>query len=248
MTSASLADLADRLRQAQHVFVLTGSGISAESGVPTFRDAQTGLWSRYSPQQLATPHAFNEDPELVWRWYASRRDNLSRVMPNAAHDALARLELLVPRLSLVTQNVDGLHQRAGSSNVLEFHGNLMSNRCSRDGSLQVAPADSDSVPPLCPECGAYLRPGVVWFGEPIPTDVLESAFQAAAACDVYFSIGTSSVVHPAASLVEAAMQNDAVIVEVNPETTPLTRHADFVLARQAGAALPELLAHLTVES
>ena len=248
MTSTSLAQLADRLRQAQHVFALTGSGISAESGVPTFRDAQTGLWSRYSPQQLATPDAFNEDPELVWRWYTSRRDNLARVMPNAAHDAVARLESLVPEFTLVTQNVDGLHQRAGSRNVLEFHGNLMSNRCSRDGSLQVAPPESDNVPPLCPDCGAYLRPGVVWFGEPIPTEVLQRAFEAAGACDVYFSIGTSSVVHPAASLVEAAMQNDAIIIEVNPETTPLTRYADFVLAQQAGTVLPELLTHLTVES
>lgn len=247
MTSTGLAELADRLRQARHVFVLTGSGISAESGVPTFREAQTGLWSKYSPQQLATPDAFNADPETVWRWYTSRRDNLSRVQPNAAHYAVARMQSLVPQLTLVTQNVDGLHQRAGSRNVLEFHGNLMSNRCSRDGSLQQAAATSTEIPPRCPECGAYLRPGVVWFGEPIPGDVLDLSFRAAANCDLYFAIGTSSLVHPAASLVDAAMQNDATIVEVNPEATPLTRYADFVLSEQAGTALPELLSHLGVE-
>lgn len=248
MTSNGLAELADKLRHARHVFVLTGSGISAESGVPTFREAQTGLWSQYSPQQLATPDAFNADPQTIWRWYTSRRNNLSRVKPNAAHYAVARMQSLVSQLTLVTQNVDGLHQRAGSRNVMEFHGNLMSNRCSRDGSLQPAPEDSAEVPPRCTECGAYLRPGVVWFGEPIPSDVLDQSFQAAASCDLYFSVGTSSVVHPAASLVDAAMQNDATIVEVNPETTPLSRYADFVLRAQAGTALPELLLHLGVET
>ena len=247
MTSTSLAELVDRLRQARHVFVLTGSGISAESGVPTFREAQTGLWSRYSPQQLATPEAFNRDPETVWQWYAWRREILATVQPNAAHYAVARLQALVPKLTLVTQNVDGLHQKAGASNVLEFHGNLMTNRCSRDGSVQVVSTETSAAPPRCPDCGAYLRPGVVWFGEPIPADVLQRSFDAAMECDVYLSIGTSSMVYPAASLVEAAIQNDATIVEVNPEATPLTRYVDYALARKAGDILPELISRFAVE-
>ena len=156
--------------------MLTGAGVSAESGVPTFREAQTGLWEQYDPMDLATPEAFARDPELVWRWYRWRRDLVAGAEPNAGHRALAELQSLVPRLTLVTQNVDGMHQRAGSSDVIEFHGNLFSNRCSAEARIVNAADDDDGVP-SCPDCGGYLRPGVVWFGEAIPEEALHALSQ-----------------------------------------------------------------------
>ncbi len=244
---SSLVSVAKALRQARHVFVLTGAGISAESGVPTFRDAQTGLWAKYDPLQLATPGAFERDPSLVWKWYSWRRELVSAIDPNPAHYALANLVECVPELTLVTQNVDGLHQRAGSPAVSEFHGNLFTNICWRDGSTQVLAANDIEIPPICPDCGSMLRPGVVWFGEAIKSDVLDNSFNRAAACDVFISIGTSSLVHPASALFEAAIGNDATIIEVNPEITPMSKAADFVLRGKAGTILPELLDLLAVE-
>ena len=184
------------LREARHVCVLTGAGVSAESGVPTFREAQTGLWARYDPLTLATPEAFEEDPALVWRWYRWRRDLLSGVAPNPGHLALSRLADLLPRVTLITQNVDGLHQRAGSEAVIEFHGNIFDNRCNApDCSLHVDVVPDTAVP-LCPSCGGKLRPGVVWFGEPIPAAAMEAASDAVDTCDLFFAIGTSSLVWP----------------------------------------------------
>lgn len=244
MSSGIPEKLVEALRVSRHVCVLTGAGVSAESGVPTFRDAQEGLWAEYRAEDLATPEAFLADPVLVWRWYRWRRDLVSDAAPNPGHHALARLADLLPRLSLVTQNVDNLHQRAGSRDVIEFHGNIFADRCYGDGSLQVA--DDTTAVPVCPECGSNLRPGVVWFGEAIPEDALESACAAAASCDVFLSVGTSSQVFPAAGLADLARQNDAVTVEINPQPTIHTDRFDFVLAGNSGAILPELVNSLTL--
>jgi NAD-dependent deacetylase len=234
-------ELPQILRDAERVIVLTGSGVSAESGVPTFREAQTRLWERFDPQQLASPEAFDSDPRLVWEWYTWRRRLVSDAEPNPAHRALAELEARVPEFTLVTQNVDGLHQRAGSREVIELHGNILRSRCSWEGVI-VEPVDHDeAVPPLCSGCGAYLRPDVVWFGEMLPAAAIEAASVAARACDVLFSVGTSSLVYPAAALPYEALENGATVVEVNPSETPLTGHADHVLRGMAGEVMPELL-------
>jgi len=219
---------------------LTGSGISAESGVPTFRDAQTGLWSRYDPQELATPRAFARDPELVWRWYAWRRALVEGARPNAGHRALADLERRAPAFSLVTQNVDGLHQEAGSANVVELHGNIRRSRCPVEN-VPVEPDGTDHLQPLCPNCGSPLRPDVVWFGETLPVAELEAASEAARSCDVLLSVGTSGLVYPAASLPYEALDSGAVVVEVNPDRTPLSASADFSLRGSAGELLPRLV-------
>jgi NAD-dependent deacetylase len=230
------------LRDACHVCVLTGAGVSAESGVPTFRDAQDGLWAKYRAEDLATPDAFLRDPALIWRWYRWRRELVANAEPNPGHRALARLGALVPRLTLVTQNVDNLHQRAGSQDVIEFHGNIFADRCFNDGSLQVV--DDDSAVPLCPDCGGHLRPGVVWFGEAIPDVALDRSFAAAADCDVFLSIGTSAQVYPAAGLADIAGQNGATVIEINPQ--PAMMSASFVLAGKSGEILPELVELLSV--
>jgi NAD-dependent deacetylase len=225
--------------------VLCGSGVSAESGVPTFRDAMTGLWERYEPTQLATPQAFARDPALVWEWYRWRRRLVTEVAPNPAHYALAELEGLVPRLTLVTQNVDGLHQRAGSRDVVEFHGNLLTDVCSATDCEYRGhggePRDETSGPPPCPDCGAPLRPAVVWFGEAIPADALDRAFAAVADCNVFLSVGTSSLVYPAAGLAEQALASGIPVAEINPNPTPLTVAADHVICGPAGTVLPAIV-------
>ena len=230
------------LRDARHVCVLTGAGVSAESGVPTFRDAQEGLWAKYRPEDLATPDAFLRDPVLIWRWYRWRRELVANAEPNLGHTALTNLAALVPRLTLVTQNVDNLHQRAGSKGVIEFHGNIFADRCLTDGSRQVV--QDDSAVPVCPDCGGHLRPGVVWFGESIPEDALNDSFAAAADCDVFLSIGTSAQVYPAAGLADIAGQNGATVIEINPQ--PAMMSASFVLAGKSGEILPELVELLSV--
>lgn len=232
--------LAEAVRGASSIAVLTGAGISAESGVPTFRDAQTGLWQSYRPEDLATPEAFDRDPELVWRWYAWRRELISGVEPNEGHRALAELERLVPRFTLATQNVDGLHRRAGSRNVLELHGDISRTICSRER-VAVDPQGLVGEPPVCPGCGAYLRPDVVWFGEALPVEAFETAQEEARESYLFLSVGTSSLVQPAASLPQAALSVGATVVEVNPEPTPLTSQADYALRGPAGDVLPALL-------
>jgi NAD-dependent deacetylase len=220
--------------------VLTGAGVSAESGIPTFREAQTGLWEKYDPLELATPEAFLRDPELVWRWYRWRRELVARAQPNAGHIALAQLAQRVPRLTLVTQNVDGLHQRAGSADVVEFHGNLFENRCFAEGCLVDVTAGA--MVPTCPGCGALVRPGVVWFGEAIPGQALDASFAAATDCDVFLSVGTSSLVYPAAGLADVARNSGAVAAEVNPDPTDLANSFDHAIAGEAGTVLPEIVA------
>lgn len=232
--------LRSALRDAQKIWVLTGSGVSAESGVPTFRDAQTGLWAQYDPQELATPDAFRREPDLVWRWYRWRRELVAAVGPNPGHLALVRLAELVPDLAIVTQNVDGLHQRAGSDEVTEFHGNLFENRCLVEGCI-VDDADMTAEVPTCRTCGGMLRPGVVWFGESIPEPALQAAARAVDRSDLFFSIGTSSLVWPAAGLAETARQQGATIVEINPDATPLSSQASYCLQGKSGEVLPELI-------
>ncbi len=219
--------------------MLTGAGISAESGVPTFRDAQTGLWAEFDPHELATPEAFLRDPELIWRWYRWRRELVAKAAPNAGHLALAALAEVVPRLTLVTQNVDGLHQRAGSRDVIEFHGNIFEDRCFVEDC--VVEADHATEVPVCPGCGGHVRPGVIWFGEAIPETALNQSFAAAADCDVFLSIGTSSLVFPAAGLGEIAQEADAVTAEVNPNPTEMSSKFHFAIGGNAGTVLPELV-------
>jgi NAD-dependent protein deacetylase/lipoamidase len=237
--------VAGRLRAAKFVAVLTGAGISAESGVPTFRDAQTGLWARFDPRELATPTAFAEHPKRVWDWYAERRALAARVAPNVAHLALVAIERRVPRFALITQNVDGLHARAGSRALIELHGNIARVRCSACGRPaeqwdEAAAADAEVLPPRCIDCGAFLRPDVVWFDELLPQDALAAAEDAARQCDLLLVVGTSAEVYPAAALPRQAQAAGACVVEINPQDTPLTAYADFSLRGRAGELLPAL--------
>ena len=231
-------DLVDR---ASRIVVFTGAGVSAESGIPTFRDALTGLWAQYDPEQLATEAGFRRDPKLVWEWYEWRRELVRRSEPNAGHYALAELARRVPRLTLVTQNVDGLHQRAGSRDAIEYHGNILRDRCTREAAVAVRAAHSVSGLPECAACGALLRPDVVWFGEPIPDGPMLAAADAASHCDVFFSIGTSSLVYPAAGLAEAALYSGATVIENNPNRTDFTPRAHVSLRGPSGRLLPALL-------
>ncbi|MGC8952948.1 SIR2 family NAD-dependent protein deacylase [Chloroflexus sp.] len=231
---------ANRLRLAHHVAVLTGAGISAESGIPTFRDAQTGLWSHFDPEELASPAGFARNPTLVWRWYAERRVKACAAQPNPAHYALAELDKRVPRLTLITQNIDGLHQRAGSRNVIELHGSLHRARCMADGSLHTT-WDYDEELPHCPDCGALLRPDVVWFGEMLPQTALETAWSATLDCDVFMSIGTSGVVEPAASLPRIALSRNATVLILNLEQQTAARPPLFTINGKAGEILPRIV-------
>src|SRR5438093_4004128 len=236
--------LIERLRSARRVVALTGAGVSAESGVPTFRDAQAGLWSKFDPEELATPRAFRRNPRLVWEWYAWRRKLVADARPNPAHEALAEMEKTFPEFHLITQNIDGLHQRAGSQKVIELHGNITRTKCFDEGTIVPSWTDTGDVPPKCPNCGGLLRPDVVWFEEPMPETETALAFRLSANCDLFFSIGTSAVVYPAASLPHEALARGATVVEINPESTALTQKAHFVLTGAAGVILPELLATL----
>lgn len=229
------------LRRAQRVAVLTGAGISAESGVPTFRDAQTGMWANFKPEELATPAAFRRDPKMVWEWYAWRRQRVAEVQPNPGHLALVEMERHAPRLTLITQNVDGLHQRAGSRNVIELHGNLARAKCFEEDVVVAGWSDTGQAPPRCPRCGGMLRPDVVWFGEVLPEAALRAAIQASRECNVFLCIGTSAVVHPAAALPGEARAHGATVVEINPADTPVTDLADFVLRGPSGQLLPALV-------
>lgn len=235
-------DLLNRLASAKSVAVLTGAGVSAESGVPTFRDAQTGLWAKYNPEDLATPRAFRRNPRLVWEWYAWRRELVAQAKPNPAHLALAEMEKLFPQFHLITQNVDGLHQRAGSRKVIELHGNITRTKCFNEGTIIATWPDTGEVPPKCPNCGGLLRPDVVWFEEPLPETEMDQAVQASMTCDIFLSIGTSSLVYPAASLPFTALRSGATVIEINPQPTPFTDKAHFVLNGAAGVVLPKLLA------
>ena len=237
------------LQQAKHVVVFTGAGVSAESGIPTFRDALTGLWERFDAEDLATSDAFRRDEELVWGWYEWRRMSVLRSQPNPAHLAIAALARHVPKLTVVTQNVDDLHERAGSTDVLHLHGSLHSPRCFACGRAHILPLgipdEPDGgrrlCPPRCHHCGGSVRPGVVWFGEDLPVVELNHAFAAARECDVLFAIGTSGLVQPAASIPSLARQAGAKVVQVNPISTQLDDACNWSLRGTAGMVMPILL-------
>jgi len=238
METDRLNQLTELLRTAQRVTVLTGSGMSAESGIPTFRGKE-GLWRQFRAEDLATPEAFERDPALVWEWYNWRRGLMAKVEPNPGHRVLASWEKRFPHFALITQNIDGLHRKAGSENILELHGNIWKLRCTKEGNvLDNSEFPLPERPPRCPSCGALLRPHVVWFGETLDSKILNRAFVSSSTCEVMFSIGTSALVQPAASLPLAASEAGAKVVEINPEPTPLTDHADIVLQGKAGEILP----------
>lgn len=233
-----ISQLVDILCQTKQIVVLTGAGISAESGIPTFR-GEEGLWKQYRAEDLATPIAFIKDPKLVWEWYDWRRGIIASKKPNAGHKILGRWEKIFPNFILITQNIDGLHQKAGSKNILELHGNIWKVRCTEERTItENHDIPLEEIPPHCPDCGALLRPHVVWFGESLSSSVLYKAFQVSSSCEIIFSIGTSAVVQPAASLPLAAAEANAKIVEINPDPTPLTSYADFSFRGKAGEILP----------
>lgn len=245
----------ERLRAARSVFALTGAGVSAESGIPTFRAPGTGLWSQYKVEDFATPRGWRRNPPLVWSWYTHRRRLARRAQPNPGHLAMAELERRLPEWTLATQNVDALHQRAGSVHMVELHGSLFRFRCSSDDK-PVAWEDPDDddpeamerlergeliEPPPCPRCGAALRPDVVWFEEPMPQGEWMLAHAAAQHCDVCLVVGTSAQVMPAALLPYTARQVGAYLIEINPEATDMSSDADWVARAPAGVALPVLV-------
>jgi NAD-dependent protein deacetylase/lipoamidase len=229
---------AENLRDAKRIVVLTGAGISSESGVPTFR-GKDGLWRQFRAEDLATPEAFNRDPKLVWEWYDWRRGLIGKVEPNPAHRTLARWEKIFPEFALITQNVDGLHAKAGSKNILELHGNIWKLCCPKEKTVtenhDVPLAD---IPPRCSSCGEMQRPHVVWFGESLDPDILQRAFALCSLCDVMLVIGTSAFVQPAASLPLYASEAGAKIIEINTDPTPLTSSADYFFQGKAGEILP----------
>ena len=249
-TVAIPATLIARLRASRHLVVFTGAGVSQESGIPTFRDALTGLWASFDAEQLATPEAFMADPALVWGWYEWRRGLVLRCQPNAGHRAIAELARRVPRLTLITQNVDGLHERAGSPAVLSLHGSLHRPFCVDCGQTHPLPDAPPELPdggdrlppPHCRSCGGLIRPGVVWFGEPLPMDVWQAADAASAGCDLLLSVGTSSLVYPAAELPLKAAAQGALVVQINPAVTSLNAVAGVNLRGTAARILPALVA------
>ncbi|KQO12310.1 NAD-dependent deacylase [Acidovorax sp. Leaf76] len=232
------------VQQAQRIAVLTGAGVSAESGVPTFRDAQTGYWAQFRAEEMATEEGFRNHPERVWNWYQFRRDLLAGVQPNAAHRALADFEQQHPgRLTLITQNVDGLHQRAGSSGVLCLHGDILENRWLDTPRACCHIADAvKGEPPYCDRCGNLVRPGVVWFGEALPHDTFAAAQLAVHQCALMLVIGTAGAVYPAAGLARQARSAGARVVVLNPAPSELDDAAHAVLRGAAGSLLPQLLA------
>lgn len=237
--------LIEGIRQARHVAVLTGAGVSAESGLPTFRDAMTGLWADFRPEDLATADAFRRNPKLVWDWYAWRRQRAVEAAPNAGHYALADMERRLTEsgaeFTLITQNVDGLHRRAGSGTVIEIHGNIHRCRCFAEGDVFETWDDNGVDVPRCPRCRrGYLRPDVVWFGEKLPEDALQSAVGAASRCDVFLSIGTSGVVQPAASLLGLAAKSGAITCVVNKDVDSFP-NASILLEGASGQILPALV-------
>ena len=246
------ADLVATLREATRVAVLTGAGVSAESGIPTFRDAQTGMWSKFDPMQLASPEGFEENPSRVWDWYRWRRELVGEARPNAGHEALAAMARHFRAFTLITQNVDGLHQRAGSACVLELHGNIGRTICSRTR----RPIDEKwlerhaaaSPPPSPHHDEGLARPDVVWFGETLAEDTLRRAFEAVEACEMLIVAGTAGEVFPAAALPGAAREAGARVVDVNPDLTPIGRAADWHLQGTSAEWLPRLAAALDSEA
>lgn len=241
--SEQIAQVRQWVAQAQRLCVLTGAGVSAESGIPTFRDDQSGYWAQFKPEDMASEAGYRRDPAHVWRWYQHRRERVAQVQPNAGHLALAQWAAAHPqRMTLVTQNVDGLHQRAGSEGVLCLHGELMKNRWLN---RRCAQCDLDhpqaGEPPSCPACGNLLRPAVVWFGEMLPAGIWANAEEAATHCDLMLVVGTSGAVYPAAGLAQVAHRVGAKVVVINPHASELDSVADCLIQQPSAMALPEIL-------
>jgi len=238
------------LRAATRIAVLTGAGVSAESGIPTFRDKQTGLWENFDAAALATPDAFERDPTLVWGWYEWRRGLVLSAQPNAGHRAIVAMTDYVPNFTLITQNVDDLHERAGSTKVIHLHGELLKPYCEScrrphslaEGIPNSPPGGARREPPRCQSCGARIRPGVVWFGESLPQDQWTAAREAARHCDFFICCGTSALVQPAASLVDIAIDAGATAVQINPNPADADDSVTFTLRGPAGTVLPRLVA------
>lgn len=235
-----MEDARKLFRSAKSIAVLTGAGISAESGIPTFRGA-AGLWKQFRPEELATPEAFARDPRTVWEWYHWRRKLISQAKPNAGHRALARLEQLTPKFTLVTQNVDGLHQAAGSNEVLELHGSIWKFRCTQCRREWLDRHTLEGRQLVYCQCGATARPGVVWFGEGLPPDIWKLAEWAVRSCDLLIVVGTSAVVYPAASLVLLAHSSGAQVIEINIEVSPVSGIVNVQLIGKAAEVLPKLI-------
>ncbi len=227
------------IQNSEKTVVLTGAGISAESGVPTFR-GEEGLWRNFRAEELATPSAFQRDPKLVWEWYDWRRNLIKPLHPNAGHKVIASIEKKKPDFKLITQNVDGLHRKAGSKECVELHGNIWKTRCTEEGKVtENLESPLKKIPPTC-ECGAMLRPHIVWFGESLPSDAIQSSYQAVENCDLMLVVGTSAVVQPAALLPGIAKNSGAFVIEVNAEETPVSSLADDSYIGKAGEILPLL--------
>jgi len=236
-------ELLEKLKEAKTVAVLTGAGISAESGVPTFR-GENGLWKRYRPEELANFEAFINNPVLVWEWYEYRRQLIYNVEPNPGHYALAEMEKIFTEFFLITQNVDGLHYKAGNTNIFELHGNILKNRCINCNTIiENIVIEIDKEIPRC-SCGGMIRPDVVWFGEMLPQDVLSDAINAAHSTDIFLSIGTSALVHPAASLPLEAKYAGAYVIEINYESTPISNSVHESILGKSGEILPKLIDQL----
>lgn len=237
---------------ARSIVVLTGAGVSAESGLATFRDPEEGHWSKYDPMQLATVHAFNSDPELVTRWYHWRFTRASDVEPNPGHYAIGALQrhkaTQNQSLTLITQNVDGLHQRGGATDVVELHGTIHTWRCTKTGKEKSLTDLSFDEFPIQSDDGGLMRPCIVWFGETLPENALQRSFEAMAECDLFISIGTSGTVEPAASFILAAKENGAATIEINRDPTPNTNIADVSLQGASGKILPLILDELGIET
>ena len=234
------APILSRLRSNRPIAILTGAGISAESGIPTFRDSAEGMWSNFNPEEVASRSGFRRDPEMVWNWYRTRHYAMQAAEPNDGHRSLAWLVEHHPSASLITQNIDGLHQRAGAEHVIELHGNIGRVKCFDAGHPLADETVDEERPPNCPICGSLARPDVVWFGEQLDQMVISSALDALWNCGAFFSIGTSAMVEPAASLAFEARERGAYIIEINLELTPLSHYADLTLEGPAGQILPAL--------
>lgn len=231
----------DKLKTAKNVVIFTGAGVSAESGIKTFRDPD-GLWSKFSPEELASMDGFMNNPQLVWEWYSMRLDVVNNAKPNAGHIAAANMEQYFENVTVITQNVDKLHHRAGNKKVFELHGNIVENYCSKCKTpfTQIIQKDNKKVP-QCDKCGGYIRPAVVWFGENLPEYDLNESIKAANKADIMFVIGTSGEVYPAAQLPFYAKDAGAFVVEINPNTTALTPYLDISLQGFSGEILPKIL-------
>ncbi len=233
--------LAYELKNGKRVVVLTGTDMSAESGIPTFSDAQTGAWAKYDPKELASLEAFQRNPRLVWDWYTLQRESVAKAEPSPGHLALVQMQNYVPEFTLITQNVDGLHQRANSKSVIELYGNLTRTKCADEGHLVDSWSAIDEIPPRCPDCGGMLRPDVVWPEESLPEDALDQAMKATQQCDLFFNIGTSNLTHPADSLPLIAYEHGAKVFEITPRGAPLTPHLDTIMFGTASRILPALM-------